>query len=308
MIFLLIRLKQFYRTLIELGLIRSLFLIIALAFIYYIHLKYYWLTDNIAIILFYVFIIISFQLKRRDKSFLKLFKNYASFIVFTEYLFFALPLIILALIKMQFMHATALIISCFLISYFLKLSFNHFKIFTINYQFKLIEWYLGMRRNAFFILLLNILAIVLFRHFSAQIIIAILLSFILMTFFLHSESKEILEIFSSTPSNFMKKKIRIHLGYTLFSILIPLLVIIVFHFQLIYVALIILILIFGMQIFAIYLKYALYDPGEELAQNTIFHILFFIGFIFPFFTPIAFYFLLKFRTKALKNLNFYLND
>lgn len=307
--FLLIRLKQFYRIFLELGIVRSLFFLTSLLFLYYLYLKYYYLYHALIIPLSYVLIIASLHVSRKDKEFLQVFIPNFRLILLLEYLLITLPYFFVALIINQWMHLIGvLIFLSILVLFFPLLNFTSKNRIIIKYRFKIPEWYAGIRRYAFIFILLNTISIIFFQNMSVQIGIIVLISLILMSFFTDCEGKEMLESFSLKSNQFIRKRIILHLKYAFFIFIIPICNLLIFNQDVYYLFIILVFIVLSMQLFAIYVKYAFYEQGEELSQNATFHILFFIGFIFPFFTPVAVYFLFHYRKKAIENLNNYLND
>ena len=69
-----------------------------------------------------------------------------------------------------------------------NINLTQVRLFTIHYKFRIPEWYAGMRKNAFFIILLNIIAIIFYNQLSVQVVIVLVASIILMSFF--SASKQ----------------------------------------------------------------------------------------------------------------------
>jgi len=307
--FFVIRFKQFYRIILELGILRSLFFLVGLVFVYYLHLKYYYLKGTFFIPVSYILLILSMHVSRKDKEFVKLFFNRTSSLFFLEYLLVVLPLFIVAFIANQWMHIFGIFIFLFVLAFFFPmLNYNFRSRFIIKYDFKMPEWYAGTRKNGFLLFILNVFSLLFFKNMSVQIGIILLVSLILMSFFINCESKEMLESFSVKGVSFLRNKVMMHLKYAFFILIIPLCLLLVFNAELFYLAFVLLVIVISMQLFAIYLKYAFYEQGEVLTQNSTFHMLFFIGFIFPFFTPVAMYFLFNYRKKAIENLKSYLND
>lgn len=306
--FLYIRIKQFLRILIELGIIRSIFFLAFCVFVYFLHLKYYWLNNNIYVPLGYVFLISSIHFSRKDKKFLRLFFENPSILIFSEYIIISLPLLVLAILSFNWLHLLILLLFNTALSFFLfNLSFSFRMNIVFKYDLKLIEWYSGLRQNLLLLIVLNVISIFLYNTIGGLIIMTLLISFVLVSFFMNCESKELVETFAPNPSSFLFKKAKIHFLYSSIFVVIPMILMLIFNFEYYYVALIITLVFITLQLFAIYTKYALYEPGDILKQNSILHALFLIGFIFPFIFPIAIYFLFKYRNSALKNLKTYLN-
>ncbi len=306
-----IRLKQFYRGMIGIGLIRIIFLIGLLAFIVFVLFvetskapDSYYVTGITSLILFIV------QAKRQDKSFLKANFDRYKRICFVEYLILAsIPLAFL-IFYFQWIPLLLLISAIYLIIH-LDLKSKQSNLNTRLQQLipaKCFEWKGGVRQTLFILIPLWMIGLGTSFSIGSVPIVLFILGVIPFSFYEKGEPYQMIIAYEMGTSQFLFHKIRTLIA--MFSILsIPLIAaFLVFHPEIWYIPVIEYSIFISLYIYLILTKYAFYEPNCKSTSAQIFGIIGAIGGIIPVFLPVVWLLSIRFFFKSKENLNIYLND
>jgi len=312
MIFYILKLnvKQLIRTLQEIGIFRTIVLILLVIGGYFIGINKIIENEHQSILATIVAaLIVSIHGNRKDKYFLRKTTSKRYYIYVFQYIIIIFPLLVTAFVKLNFIFIGISLLSIFVISA-LNLNFvfkNNFKQITFKFiNPTLFEWFTGIRKNWFTLILLYVLSFVLYKYEIAILIPTILISLTITTFFLEGESNFILQSFRKNAKSFLKFKIINNLK------LLQLLFLPQYFFYLImypkhwFVVFIPIIFTSILLIFTILTKYSNYAPARNLNVNM-FHIAFFtLCFIQPYLFPIPIIWIIRNYRKSIENLEFYL--
>ena len=309
--FIRIRIKQFFRAMEGIGLVRVVFLIGLLGFLTFGMFIQLSKAPN----LYYIFgayfgVILLIHKNRSDKIFIKThFDNY-TFIYLVEYLLLASPLILCLLYYQQWLVSGVSIMVLFLI---VNCNFK-VKHRSLNTKIqKLIphdsfEWKSGVRQTFVLIITLFILGLgSSFFIWSVPVIIFIL-GIIPLNFYEKGESLQMLIAFEMDSKRFLRHKIKTQL--LLFSVIsVPLiLAFLIFHIELWYIPVIEYFMFVSLHIYVILTKYAFYEPNQKSGAAQIFGTIGAMGMIIPIFIPVIWLLSIRFYFKSNNRLNFYLSD
>ena len=305
-----IRGKQIYRSLIEIGLLRAMFLSVLVGM--FTLFLYTSATDKLAaqlISLGVVAAIIAVQIKRADKLFLKTnFPNYKTLIL-VEYLIISLPFVAILWVHNQWFASANFLALSLVIQIEFKARFS-----SLNTKLQTLvpsnsfEWKAGLRSYLF--LLVSVWFITALGSFTvAAVPVGILiLGVLVFSFYERAEPYQMVVAYELKASSFLLWKIVRHIQ--LFSILIiPLLVLFVwFHAALWYIAVAEFFVLVSIQVFAILTKYAFYVPNSKSAAAQTIASIGLLGGLFPGFLPVIWAISLWFYYKSVRNLKYYLDD
>jgi len=306
-----IRLKQFYRELIGIGLIRIIFLIGLFGFIGFILFvstsKY---PDSFYVIGLTVFIILVVHTKRQDKSFLKTnFANY-KLICFVEYLIMASIIIAFLIFHFQWIPLLFLLSALYLIIH-LDLKTSQRNLNTKIQQLipsGCFEWKGGVRQTLIILIPLWMIGLCTSFFIGSVPIVLFILGIIPFSFYEKGEPYQMILAYEMGTNQFLFHKINMQIS--LFSILaLPLIgAFLVFHYEIWYIPIIEYFIFIFLYIYLILTKYAFYEPNRKSASAQIFGAIGVFGGIIPVFLPVVWLLSIRFFFKSKENLNFYLND
>ena len=313
--FLKIRFKQFYREVSALGLFRVIFMTGFLGFLVYGFLAQTTTTPDVYYVSgFYLVLIAALHLNRKDKLFLKShFENY-KMIYGAEYLLLTSPLLICLIYNQQWLSVLGTFLLLFLIINLndnLKLSRKSRNLNTRLQQWipdDSFEWKGGIRKYLVFLVAVWIIAMGT-SFFIASVPIAIFILGVLPSgFYQECEPLPMVLAFEMKTNQFLFHKIK--LQTLLFSIIvIPLIILfIVFHPEVWYIAVGEYIILVTLQIYMIVTKYAFYKPNTKSPAASTFGSVGAIGAMIPVFLPLVWVLGVWFYVKSFKNLNLYLHD
>ncbi len=305
-----IRLLQAYRNIKDIGLFRILFLIFL--FIFFNIFIFHLLKDSsngLYVVLVQLFTIISIQVNRKDKSFIKIIFEKPYTIYFFEYLLFSFPILIFCIYHHQFYLLIYQVIGVFLISLIpstiTKKSRNNFLIRLIPSE--CFEIKSGFRRYFWIITPLLFLTAIFSFYIAVVPLFFVLISVLLLDFFQECEPRNILDNCELSPSLFIHRKLLIN-SKLLFYIEFPLIIAyLFFNLEYCYIVLIVSALTLLVLNYVILLKYSSYQPKIKLSSNSIFGALAIMCYIMPFFIPLIIIILIRNYFKSISTLNFYLD-
>lgn len=309
--FLKMRLKQFSRTIQGLGLGRFIFLLalfIFSAFILFIQTKKS--PNSFYAAGIYLLIIFFIQLKRADKTFLKIhFRNFRK-ILMMEYLLLSLPLYFCLVYHFQWISFISVaLITIIIVNIDVKPSGRSLNtVFQRMIPPDCFEWKSGLRRTLFIILPLWLIGISTSFFIGSVPVVLAILGILLWSFYEKGEPVQMILALEKGTNSFLIYKIKTHL--TFFSILaVPLiLAFLIFYPEKWYIPVAEYLIIVSTHIYVILTKYAFYQPGNKSHGAQAFEMIGALSMILPFFIPVIWLLTLRFYFKSRENLNFYLND
>lgn len=306
-----IHLKQIYRGIKRLGILRTLFILPFV--VYLIFAIFTWSTDFKSAIYVSVATLTVFgiaQIRRTDKKFLELHFHSFKFILFVEYLILAFPILFCFAVHFQW-EAALMIIVGFLGIIHIK---NRSKQITLNSKIQRIiptksfEWKAGIRKQLLFIVPLWILTL-LFSPFVGTVPVGIMILGILsVALYEDNEPYQMILLYELTARQFLWMKIKNQIK--LFTIItVPLIAsFVIFHPQYWYISIIEFLFLTLIQTYAILVKYAFYESNSRSQASGIYITIGFIGAFIPIVTPVVLLLMIRFYMSSIKKLNPYLDD
>ena len=306
-----IRLKQFFRGLIGIGLVRIIFLIGLLGFmVFLLFLGTSKSPDSFYVTGITALILLMVQTKRQDKSFLKTnFENYR-LIYFVEYVILASIVIAFQIFHFQWIPLLVLLSAIYLIIHLdLKTRQRN-----LNTRFQRLipsecfEWKGGVRQSLFVIIPLWIIGFCTSFFIGSVPIVLFILGVIPFSFYEKGEPYQMILAYEMGTSQFLFHKIKMQIS--LFSILaLPLIAaFLVFHFERLYIPIIEYFIFVSLYIYLILTKYAFYESNRKSPSAQVFGAIGALGGIVPVFLPVIWLLSIRLFFKSKENLNFYLND
>ncbi len=308
--FLAIRLRQATRIISEIGLARTIFVLIGLILI---SPKIFSLGSEFNSALFLsvtqVFMVLSLQTTRRDKVFLQHLhiNKYKLFVC--ENITMSIPILGILLWHKNFAMvgcAVAAIAAISALRTTIKISSGTFGGAAL-FPAKAFEWRSSFRLNGIFLILLIALATGFCSYDFVIPAAIVLLNFYSAGVQMQSEPRQFVELYELSPHRFLWAKTATHL---LIFALIAFFLLALFafiHIHLIYAALYLLTISLLIQMFVVFQKYAVYTPNESLQGNIIFVTLIIFGFLIPWLSPLPLLLLVRSYKKAVQNLKIYLD-
>lgn len=306
-----IRLKQFYRGLIGIGLIRIIFFIGILAFIAFsLFLASSKYPDSFYTTGITALIILMVHTKRQDKSFLKIHFDNFKLIFLVEYLILSSIVIAFLIFHLQWIPLLLLATIIYLIIHLDLKTRNRSQNFRLLQLIPsaCFEWKAGIRQTLF--ILMPIWVIGLFTSFfiGSVPIVLFILGVMSFSYYEKGEPYQMIIAYEMGTILFLLHKIKMQIS--LFSILsLPLIVVfLVFHPETWYIPIIEYFIFISLYIYLILTKYAFYEPNSKSTSAQIFGAIGALGGIIPVFLPLVWIMSIRFFFKSKENLNFYLND
>lgn len=307
--FLRLHLRQFYRILEELGIMRLLFLV---PFFFYVTAKLIFLpivsTPPDQVVLFPIFLLVSIHTHRGDWDFLKNLDLSRYKLMVTQYGLIALPFALVLGYTLAWVGIMALMGTVFLLPLirFPKVSLPDYKIIVQKWvPADAFEWKNGLRKWFPLVIIMYTLAIVFAKETIA--IPAFFAAFGLLTisFYLDFEPQIMVEAFQLNARKFITRKL--YIGAKMFlGITFPLTIIfLVLHLQYWFVWLFCAIMFSAVLGFAICLKYALYRPDESMEKTMLIQGFAWISCFIPFFLPIPIVLFSRYFFRSIRNMKDY---
>ncbi len=324
---LVIRFKQFFRLFNGIDFIRLFFSLGIAAVVGF--MLFGWSSNREYIkpwILVHTILFISIHISRNDKQFIKMITHWPYMIFFTEYFLLSLPVFIsfiihenwtgLILVPILFIISVLNLTITFSFSGIIKLIMSLFRSGTRMTAFNipgtgnplLFEWNSGIRSSIFFIgFIYLVIAVFSFTGYVAHIGM-IVLSVLISSFYFRGEPRIFIEQFSSSPKQFLLRKISLNIKY-LTIIFLPILIIsLLFQTRMWYLLLLALFISYAIQLLAILIKYSLFREDADLQRNSLILVISVICLLLPFIWPLPVIVGIRSYRKALKNLNPYFHD
>lgn len=307
---LIIRLKQIYRGLIGIGLIRLVFLSALIGLLgLFLYTKTSDKSTSQLISIGLLFLITIIQSKRSDKLFLKShFSNY-KLLIFSEYILIALPIIILLFFHKQWISLFSFLSLLLIVNIDLKPRYS-----SLNTKLQSLipsdsfEWKAGVRKQLFIIVPVWIISAIT-SFFIGSIPIAIfVLGISTFSFYEKSESYQMILSYELNAKKFLFLKVKRQIQ--LFSIItIPLVgLFMIFNFGRWYIPVAEFLIFCFIHIYVIMTKYAFFEPNKRSPTAQTIGGIGVLGGIIPVFLPVVWILTAWFYIKSINNLNFYLDD
>lgn len=306
-----IRLLQFARIMNSLGIGRFFFLVFLYFFFSAATYTYSRTVDGSYLLsAIYLSVIFAIHFKRDDHIFLKSQVKSYRLVYFQEYTAIALPLIVSNVIHGHQSNIIILVVTLVLTPFVSVKKPGY----TINTSIQkwipptLYEWKSGVRTTFFYLSITWISSLATSFWIGSVPIAIIIIGLIVTNFNSKMESLAMLLSFESSAKNLLCKKVLQNLQvYSI--IVIPLVgAFLIQHSSYWYIVLILYALSSLIVVYSILVKYAFYEPSENVTANQSIVTLGATSIILPALLPVTIILLIRFYFKAIKNLNFYLND
>jgi hypothetical protein len=262
------------------------------------------------LLIFFGIGVFSIHFSRKDKRLLSvIFPKKDKIYLFLEYLVFSLPLILPYIFIKEFLGIILFWTSCFLtaqINYSWSFGNKSTKVllsFFIKKQY--FEWYAGMRKLQYFIILLYLFCLgISYWHFSGFICLGVI-TFFLSEFYNEGESVFLLTIEENTAKEFLDNKLKKHLIQYL-KFILPILLFYFLHYPENWILFLTLLMV-SISNFLVYIlnKYKSYIPNQRLSSNSVIVGFTFVGMFVPYLFPISILLVFVFYRKSLTNLKQY---
>ncbi|MFT2011315.1 hypothetical protein ACMA1I_21770 [Pontibacter sp. 13R65] len=255
-------------------------------------------------------LILSLHLSRSDRQFILLFAEKPFQLYFTEYFIVSLPLLALYLLAPSWYLALVVPVALALVA-LLPYTYKP-KLFQLNFSRFLpahnFEWLAGFRKYGLYILLLYLVALLLVPVKVLSLLLLWLITTAIMAFYQECEPLQLLRLSEQEGASFIKGKLWSHLKLYLLLCLPLVLVYSFFHVDHWFVPFVFLVLSGINLCFFILSKYAFYRPGKQLPGNSVLGSVAMLSSLLPFLILLPLVLNIRFYTKAVANLNYYLYD
>lgn len=304
-----LHLKQLGRLLRELGMIRG---VIVLALVFFTLARIYTLTPPLTyIVIAIVFLsLASLHVSRKDKTFLQLISDQTRSLYLVEYHLLASPVYLEFLLNSWWVEVAGLLVGITLIPLAnVRSNAKASRIRSLSFiPASAFEWKSNLRKQGLWIGLLYVLALVLYSYPFVTLVVIVIFTFIVTTFYNESEPRSMVEVFAdSSPRAFLWQKGKVHLLLFWAGCLPLLLVFLLMNTKYWYVLVIWFFISSVIQLLSIMLKYCFYEPGNTLNKN-VFMFIYFLSLFVPFFVPVPLVMLINYYGRAKNNLSTYLDD
>ena len=307
-----LRRKQIGRIILDLGLLRMIFLTFLLGGLgfYYMRMFAAQLTTAYYLVGLHALLILLIQIQRQDKLFLKSHFNNHKLIYLTDYLLLTSPILICLI---YFGHILPILLIPLVIACIVHLDIKWKK---QSWNTKLqqlipsdsIEWKAGVRKLLLFIVPVWMIGMATSFFIGSVPIVIFILSLSMLGFYEKSESYQMIIALERSSKSFLFYKIKRHI--LLFSALtFPLiLAFVLFHPNNYYIPIFEYLIFLSLHIYFILTKYAFYDPNRKSAAAQTFGILGSIGALMLIFLPVVWLLSIRFYFQSIQRLNLYLSD
>ncbi len=296
-----LRFKALYRIALEIGVLRSAFVI---SFLIYLLFQVFAFKNSYIILSINILAIFSLHTTRSDKSFLRSASVPFKQLFLLEYLILSIPFILYFAFNQYLIELAGLVLVLPIIS-LINITFKTQELrslsFTIVPAF-VFEWRAGLRQSCLFILLAYIGAAIFYESVTIIVLCNLLIIINLAFFYLQGESKTLLLLPQLAPLPFLVFKVKYHVLFSTFLVFPFALLIFIAHPTLWFLAVLLLIINLLMQIFAILQKYAVWSPNSNLQPNMTLYLFYFISFVIPFLMPVGIFLFIRAYRKAVENL------
>lgn len=306
-----IRLLQFKRQLLSIGIIYFALVFLSMLFaIYFVYTGYLKIDSAFKISAAIAGTIIFIHISRKDLQFIHGHVEHPVQNIFSEYALFTFPFISLCLVTKQWFYfpVLLLIFYCIATIRIKKISKTFLPGVSKFIRSNNFEWISGVRKNSIFLLIIYFLALSTSWMEIVPLVFLLLITAVISSFYYECESLQILYASAENGKDLLKTKIRNH-SLQLLILFSPVITInSIIHPGIIWINILFVSLQLLFLIFAILLKYAVYSPNDNLSQNSILFFFAFLGSIIPFLLPLPLIMNIRNYKKAKANLNHYFHD
>ncbi len=304
-----LHLRQLGRSLRALGIIRIIFV---LALLFFTLARIYTANPPITyVVTALVFLsLASLHTFRKDKVFLQLLDVQPRLLYLIEYHLLASPLYVLFLLNFRWLEVASLLVAVTFIPFInMNLTAQAGQIRSLSFvPAPAFEWKSNLRKQGIWIGLLYISALVLYAYPFVTLLVIVIFTFVVTTFYNEAEPRSMVEVFAeSSPRAFLWQKGKMHLLLFWVGCLPLVLIFLVVNTEYWYVLVIWFFVSSIIQLLSIMLKYSFYQPGHTL-NNNVFMFIYFLSLFVPFFVPVPLVMLINYYRRAKNNLRPYLDD
>lgn len=306
--FLSFRIKQFFRSIQEIGIPLFLILLIVTTGLTFKILVFLSEVQGVEMGIFSLLIIASIHSTRKDTRFLKSLTVSRPLLFFAEYSLLLMPVSILLFFLGKIEPAIYWQLGMLPVLIFPAGNLKNNKVTPLvnldKIPYKYFEIKLGLRKMLFGIVLLYFLALGCSFFIGTLILFSIFLLILLPTFFEYFEPKEMI-VLEYEKGNFLKNKVSSHLLIIQLALLPHYLLFLFYHFEMWYLGLACFIGLSLGIIFNIVYKYASYRPGTPKMFSNTFQAVFLATLFMPGLVLASIGMIIYFWRKADKNLAYY---
>jgi hypothetical protein len=306
--FLNFRIKQFLRSIREIGIPLFIILLIVTTGLTFKILVFLSEAQGSEMAIFSLLIILSIHSNRKDSHFLKSLEVSRHLLSFVEYSFFLLPVSVLLFFLGKIEPAIYWQLGMLPVLLFPVGKLENNRVAPLlnldRIPLKYFEIKLGLRRMFFVIVLLYFLALACSFFIGTLILFSILLLLTLPVFFQEFEPKEIISL-EYAKGNFIKSKVVSHFLIFQIALLPHYLMFLFYHQEMWYLGLACFVAIGLGIIFNIVYKYASYRPNIPKMFSNSFQAIFLASLLMPGFVIVSIGLVIYFWQKANKNLAYY---
>ncbi|MEO5572148.1 MAG: hypothetical protein ABIT08_15050 [Bacteroidia bacterium] len=306
-----IRLLQFNRQLLSIGIIYSILIflsvLLALYFSYNGFIKVnnaYKVTGLISGVVFFI------HLSRKDLQFVHRHIEYPIQNIFAEYVLFTLPFTSLCLVTKQWYYFPVLLFEFYCTAYIhiKRIPKTYFPGLSKIIRSNNFEWLSGIRKNSIFFLAIYFLGLASSWMEIVPLVFLLILTAVVSSFYYECEPLQILFATAKNAKDLLKAKIKNH-SLRLLILFAPVIIInSIFHPNMILINILFVFFQILFLLFAILLKYAAYSPNNNVKQNSILFFFAFLGSVIPYLLPLSLIMNIRNYKKAVANLNQYFYD
>lgn len=302
-----IRARTLYRIGLEIGGLRSTFVI---AFISYLLFQIFAIKDAYVILVINILTIFSLHTTRSDKAFLKSASVPTKLLFFLEYLILSTPFLIYFAFNQHLIAFFSSLIALLVIS-LSNLTFKAQQFRSVSFSVIpafMFEWRSGLRQSWLLVVLSYLGSMVFYASPTIIILCNLLLIINFATFYLYGEDRVLVQLLGLRPIQFLFFKAKYAILFSVLLVFPSVLVLFIFHPDLWFVVALLLIINVCMQIFAVIQKYAVWDSNANLQGNMTLYLFYFISFVIPFLLPVGIFLFIRAYRKAIKNLSLVINN
>lgn len=307
---LIIRLKQVYRSIAGIGLLRMLFLAAFIAYLgFFLYSNASEKLTSLYISIGFLLLILLIHLKRRDKQFLK--SNFSNFktLLLTEYFLVSIPILTCLIIQQQWISLLPLL-GLFVI---VHLNFKT-KYSSLNTKLQALipsdsfEWKAGLRKQFFLLVPVYLIAIITSYYIGSVPLAILIIGISTFSFYENCESQQLLLAYELSSKKLLQLKVKRQLQ--LYSVATAPLIILflVFHNDIWYIPIIEYLIFCSLHLYAIMIKYAFFSPNIKSTAAQTMGTISILGGIIPIFLPVVWALTIWFYIKSIHKLNYYLDD
>jgi hypothetical protein len=250
------------------------------------------------------------HINRRDKSFILHSMYKPRLQMYLEYVVYTFPITMLALFAGRceiFLSSWVLLIPLPFIDFTTKQKARLVWLSQILHPLD-IEWIAGLRTKGFMISLFLLAAYLFSSHAIVSLVFLWVIGLILVQFYDHCESLDILRSSHISARKFLFSKYRRHVIYVLVLFIPVCLLNTIFHPEHILLNIFFILMQSAMLANAIFTKYSGYVPNSRAIEHNMTLSLVSLAGVLPYLFPLPFFAALETYGRAKRNLEYYFND